>query len=104
MSAPETPPSGAIGADVVVKVADAKARLSELIQRAEAGERVIISRGDNAVVELRPVPRSRSPVGLYVDLAGPVDMDRLHAELDAGWSEGELDELEGDLERELRRE
>ena len=103
MGASGTPPSGAADGDVVVKIADAKARLSELIQRAEAGERVIIARGDDPVVELRPVPRPRSPIGLYTDLAGPVDMDRLHAEMDDGWSGSDLDDFEGDLERELQR-
>ena len=31
-------------------------------------------------------------------------MDRPHAELDEGWSGSDLDDFEGDLERELRRE
>ena len=38
----------------MVKIAEAKARLSELLQRAEAGERVVISRGATPIVELRP--------------------------------------------------
>lgn len=88
--------------DLIVKIADAKARLSELIQRAEAGERVVIARGATAVVELRPVRPQRSPIGLYQALGGDVDMDALHAAIDEGWSEQDLDEFEGDLDDELR--
>ena len=94
-------PDGSIDADLVVKIADAKARLSELVQRAEAGERVVIARGTVAVVELRPVPSPRSPIGLYQEIAGPVDMDALHGALDEGWSKRELDDFEGDLDAEL---
>jgi len=89
-------------ADLVVKVAEAKSRLSELIQRAEAGERVVISRGSKAVVELRPVGSARSPIGLYQEIAGSVDMAALHDALDKGWSEQELDDFEGDLDDEMR--
>lgn len=103
MGASERPSGGIADGDVVVKIADAKARLSELIQRAEAGERVVIARGNKAVVELRPVSDSRSPIGLYTELAGPLDMEALHAALDDGWSEEELDDFEGDLDRELQR-
>ena len=38
---------------IIVKVGDAKTRLSELIALAERGERIVISRGDTPVVELR---------------------------------------------------
>jgi prevent-host-death family protein len=37
-------------------VAEAKSRLSELIDRALAGEGVVITRDGQPVVELRPVP------------------------------------------------
>ncbi|MGF1527839.1 MAG: type II toxin-antitoxin system Phd/YefM family antitoxin [Candidatus Competibacterales bacterium] len=40
---------------LIVEVADAKARLSELIQRAEAGETVIIARDKQPAVQLIPV-------------------------------------------------
>ena len=48
MGASEQPPNGSIEADLVVKIAEAKSRLSELIRRAESGERVVISRGATA--------------------------------------------------------
>ena len=102
MSASEQPSEDSAGADLVVKIAEAKSRLSELIQRAEAGERVVIARGATAVVELRPVASVRSPIGLYQELAGAVDMDALHDSLDRGWSEKELDDFEGDLDEEMR--
>ncbi len=40
-----------------VAIQKAKARLSQLIARAEAGEEVIISRGKSPVVRLRPFGR-----------------------------------------------
>jgi prevent-host-death family protein len=41
---------------VTVKVAEAKAQLSELLRRVEAGEEIVIARGDTAVARLVPVP------------------------------------------------
>jgi prevent-host-death family protein len=43
-----------------IGIADAKARLSEVIARVEAGETVIIARNGRPVAEVRPV-RSVSP-------------------------------------------
>lgn len=40
-----------------ISLADAKARLSELIDRVEAGETVIIARNGIPVAEVRPVRR-----------------------------------------------
>ena len=40
---------------VMLNVAEAKARLSELIARAEAGEEVVIARGGKPIVSLNPV-------------------------------------------------
>lgn len=45
-----------------VNLAEAKARLSELIGRAEAGEDVQISRRGRPVVRLVPVKPVRSPI------------------------------------------
>jgi antitoxin (DNA-binding transcriptional repressor) of toxin-antitoxin stability system len=45
-----------------VNLADAKARLSELVARAEAGETIQISRRGKAVIELSAVGRPRKPV------------------------------------------
>lgn len=45
-------------------VAEAKNRLSELIDRALNGEGVVITRHGRPVVELRPIPAPRRPVTL----------------------------------------
>ncbi|RVM21179.1 type II toxin-antitoxin system prevent-host-death family antitoxin [Sinorhizobium meliloti] len=42
---------------VTVKVAEAKAHLSELLARVEAGEEVIISRGSDPVAKLSRIHR-----------------------------------------------
>ena len=48
-----------------VNIADAKARLSELVARAEAGEQVVLARAGKAVVTLTPIAvetnRKRTP-------------------------------------------
>ena len=41
----------------VVNIHDAKTRLSQLVARAERGERITIARGGTPVAELGPVPR-----------------------------------------------
>jgi prevent-host-death family protein len=43
-------------------IADAKNQLSELIDRAMAGEDVVITRHGRAVVELKPIPAPAHPV------------------------------------------
>lgn len=49
-------------------VAEAKAKLSELIDRAESGEAVTITRHGRPVVELRPVtPAPRRMTGADLD-------------------------------------
>jgi prevent-host-death family protein len=45
-----------------VSLADAKARLSELVDRVEAGDRVRITRRGRTVAELSAAERSRKPV------------------------------------------
>ena len=40
----------------VVKVGDAKTRLSELLSRVEAGEEIVIARGSHPVARLLPMP------------------------------------------------
>jgi prevent-host-death family protein len=42
---------------LTIGLAEAKARLSELVDRAEAGETIIISRNGTEVAELRPLHR-----------------------------------------------
>jgi prevent-host-death family protein len=89
-------------ADLVLGVAEAKARLSELIARAERGERVVIARGDEPAVELRPLSERRSPIGVLARLGIAVDLDAVHAGIDERWSEADLADFEGGLEDELR--
>lgn len=51
-----------------VNVHEAKARLSELLERVQRGETVVIARRNKPVAELRPITRAtkkkRRPVGL----------------------------------------
>jgi prevent-host-death family protein len=47
-----------------VNLAEAKAHLSELVARAEAGEAIQISRRGKPAVELRAVSRSRKAVDI----------------------------------------
>jgi prevent-host-death family protein len=46
---------------LLVNIYDAKARLSEYIEAAGRGERVVICRHNRPVAELRPVDPGRSP-------------------------------------------
>lgn len=72
---------------ITVNVSEAKARLTELLQRAEAGEKVIISRRNQPVIELRPIvakaARPTPQFGLSAgDFQVPDDFDApLHEEL-----------------------
>lgn len=45
-----------------VNIAEAKAHLSDLIARAEAGETILISRRGRPVVELRAIAKPRQPI------------------------------------------
>ena len=51
---------------VVVKVGEAKTRLSELLAMAEAGGDVVIARGDTPIARLAPVA-SRSDVRAVIE-------------------------------------
>ena len=42
---------------ITVKVGEAKTRLSELLARVEAGEEVVIQRGNDPVARLTPIPK-----------------------------------------------
>ena len=46
-------------ADDIVNMHDAKTRLSQLVARAEKGERITIARDGKPVAQLGPVPRAR---------------------------------------------
>jgi prevent-host-death family protein len=45
--------------ELVVNIHDAKTRLSQLVARAERGERITIARAGRAVALLGPAPRAR---------------------------------------------
>lgn len=95
--------------DLTVKVSEAKARLSELIARAERGERVVIARGNVPVVTLEVVATPKRRFGTLRDEMTQEQLSVLNGQLEDleknGWyTEEELDEFEGDLENELRIE
>ena len=64
---------------IQINIAQAKARLSELVALAEAGEEVVIARGGKPVVTLTPraLPPSRAPrtLGTWADFAPLADPD-----------------------------
>ena len=71
----------------VVNVQDAKAHLSQLLARAEAGEDIVIGRAQRPVVRLVPVdpPRGRT-FGTMRNLVVPEDFDApLPADELAAW-------------------
>jgi prevent-host-death family protein len=49
---------------VIVNLVHAKAHLSELLDRVEAGEEVVVTRHGRAVAHIRPVSRPLSPLKL----------------------------------------
>jgi prevent-host-death family protein len=60
---------------VQMNIAEAKAKLSELVAKAEAGEEVLLARGGKPVARLMPVARGSQPKrlpGLWAHL-GPID-------------------------------
>ena len=57
-----------------INIYEAKTRLSALIDRVAAGERIVICRRNVPAAELTPVPqsrRSRRPIGLARDFVVP---------------------------------
>lgn len=70
---------------VTVKVAEAKAHLSELLARVEAGEEVIIARGKDPIAVLSRI-RKENAIETTIDeiramraLAKPVTLDEIRA-------------------------
>ena len=62
---------------VTVNLAHAKAHLSELLDKVEAGEEVIITRHGRAVAHIRPVSRPKQPLMLDALAAFRAQMPRL---------------------------
>ena len=64
---------------IQMNVAEAKAKLSELIARAEAGEEVVIARDGKPVVALKPVSSNpagkRRVLGAWAHLGPLIDPD-----------------------------
>ena len=84
-----------------INIAEAQARLAELLARAEAGEDVIIARGGRPIARLvplqprpRPEPPPRRP-GLASHWRNDPDWDRLNKALLEPMSEEELAIAEG---------
>ncbi|MBV8799421.1 MAG: type II toxin-antitoxin system prevent-host-death family antitoxin [Alphaproteobacteria bacterium] len=76
----------------VVKIHEAKTNLSKLIARAEAGEEIVIARGDKPVVKVvpvEPVPKKkRTPgamKGIWPNLPDAFFFDSLPEEELAAW-------------------
>ncbi|HSB61852.1 MAG TPA: type II toxin-antitoxin system prevent-host-death family antitoxin [Vicinamibacteria bacterium] len=72
-----------------VNIHEAKARLSDLVDRVAEGETVIVCRRNVPVAELRPLPqarRRRRPVGLVPGLEVPTSFfEPLPEDLVAGF-------------------
>ncbi len=79
------------GADTIT-IHAAKTHLSQLIARVEAGEEIIIARGDKPVAKLSPIDKSK-PKRVFGCMAGQVG--DLGPEFFAPVSGGELDAWEG---------
>lgn len=77
-----------------LSVPDAKARLAELIDRAAAGEEIIISQDGRPMARLVPMPAkpARRP-GAWAHLRGRIDDDALLEPMD----EADLQAAEGRL-------
>jgi prevent-host-death family protein len=79
-----------------VNVAEAKARLSELLDRALNGQHIVICKNRKPLVELNPVePRPKRQLGQFKFLTPPPDdfFDPLSDE-ELAWWEGEHDDPE----------
>jgi prevent-host-death family protein len=81
---------GEIIMSVTVKVAEAKAHLSELLARVEAGEEVIISRGNHPIAVLSRVRKERDIDNTIAEiramraLAKPVTQEEIREWRDEG--------------------
>ncbi len=75
---------------VTVKVAEAKAHLSELLARVEAGEEVIISRGNDPIARLSRIRKENNIETAIAEIramraqAKPVTQEEIRAWRDEG--------------------
>jgi prevent-host-death family protein len=65
------------GAVVTVNLARAKARLSELLDKVEAGEKVVITRHGRPIAHVSPVSRPKRPLRLQALAEFRATMPRL---------------------------
>lgn len=75
---------------ITVKVGEAKTHLSELLSRVEAGEEVIISRGNDPIAKLSRIQRCNDVEAVIEEIsaararAKPVTQDEIRAWRDEG--------------------
>ncbi|MER8766720.1 type II toxin-antitoxin system prevent-host-death family antitoxin [Mesorhizobium sp. M0968] len=75
---------------ITVKVGEAKTHLSELLSRVEAGEEVIISRGNDPIAKLSRIQRRNDVEAVIEEIsaararAKPVTQDEIRAWRDGG--------------------
>lgn len=86
---------------VHVNIAEAKAKLSELVARAEAGEEVILARAGKPAVRLTPVPPAAKPHRRIGDLAhlGPLEDPDLFLRPDLEFIEASMSRDEDEFYR-----
>jgi prevent-host-death family protein len=60
-----------------VKVAEAKARLSELLAKVEAGEEFVIARGHEPIARLVPIAPRRDLRAAFADMIAARDSGRI---------------------------
>lgn len=85
-----------------VNIAEAKAHLSDLVARAEAGEEIIIARAGKPAAKLVPIKKEPRKFGIAKDLGWP-DLAPEDFELtgeDKAWAEGEFNDDYGTFQPE----
>jgi prevent-host-death family protein len=73
-----------------LSVAEAKARLSDVLAQVEAGEEVVITRRGVAIARIVAEPAVRSPQFDMAELFEFVDGQPMHVGMDAGQCVGEM--------------
>ena len=53
---------------LTVKIGEAKARLSELLAKVEAGEEIVIARGNEPIARLDPLPKPEDFAALVAEV------------------------------------
>ena len=76
-------------------ISEAKTQFSKLVERAEAGERIFIMRGNDTVAVLTPLPKKKRRFGVLQDLLPENEARRLAELVAAKGSDEELGIAEG---------